>query len=84
MPSYMIRGLPEGLVSRAKAKAREAGAKLDDVLVRFLESYAQHGSIQSSGGHARKLAMTDEERAESARKAAEARWKGHQRDGGGD
>lgn len=79
MPSYMLRGLPDGLVARAKQKAREAGTTLDAVLRAFLASYAEHGSIQSSGGHARKLALTPEERTESALKAAQARWKGHQK-----
>jgi hypothetical protein len=81
MPSYMLRHVPDGLIAKAKAKAREAGTTLDAALLAFLKSYAEHGSIQSSGGHARKLALTPEERTESALRAAQARWKGHQRDG---
>lgn len=77
----MLRGLPDGLVARAKAKAREASTNLDAVLTAFLASYAEHGSIQSSGGHARKLALTPEERTKIAQKAAESRWKGHEREG---
>lgn len=75
MPSYMLRRLPAGLVARAKAKAREADTDLETVLTAFLESYAQHGSIASSGGHARKLALTPQQRTDIARKAAETRWK---------
>lgn len=75
MPSYMLRGLPPGLVARAKAMARDAGTSLDAALLAFLETYAEHGSIQSSGGHARKLSLTPQERTDSARKAADARWK---------
>lgn len=71
----MLRGLPPGLVARAKDKAREAETSLDAVLAAFLETYAEHGSIQSSGGHARKLALTPDERTDIARKAAETRWK---------
>jgi hypothetical protein len=75
MPSYMLRGLPPNVVARAKAKAREAGTTLDDVLIAFLETYAEHGSIASSGGHARALSLTPEQRTTIARKAAQARWK---------
>lgn len=71
----MLRGLPAGLVARAKAKAREANTTLDAALIAFLETYAEHGSIQSSGGHARALSLTPEERADIAKKAAKARWK---------
>ena len=42
----MIRGLPEGLISRAKERARERGEKLDDVLIAILTKYAG-GSWQS-------------------------------------
>ncbi len=71
----MIRKLPEGLVARAKAKAREAGTSLDAALITFLETYAEHGSVQSSGGHARKLALTPDERTDISRRAAQSRWK---------
>lgn len=74
MPSYVLRHLPADLIGRAKAKAREADTTLDAVLTRYLASYADHGSIQSSGGHARKLAMSPDARSESARKAALASW----------
>jgi len=74
MPTYTLRHLPEGLIPRATAKAREAGTVLDDtVLVKFLEMYAAHGSIQSSGGHARALSMTAEQRSASAKHAVQAR-----------
>lgn len=74
MATYALRGLTSDLVARAKARAREDGTTLDAVLIRYLQTYAEHGSPQSSGGHARKLSMTAEARSESARRAADARW----------
>lgn len=77
MPSYVLRHIPADLIGRAKAKAREAETTLDAVLLRYLETYAEHGSIQSSGGHARTLALTPLARSTIARQAATARWQGH-------
>ena len=77
MPSYMIRGLPAGLVARAKAHARELGASLDDVLAAFLARYADGTDPSSAGrkgGQARADALSPERRREIAQKAAQARW----------
>jgi hypothetical protein len=83
MVTYVLRGLTSDLVARAKAKARDAETTLDAVLIRYLETYAEHGSIQSSGGHARKLALTATQRSAIARQGAAARWKDHDRGSSG-
>lgn len=74
MPSYMLRGLPDRLVSRAKAKAREQNTTLDAVLIRYLETYAEHGNPQAKGAVAVNESKTPEERSEAGRKAVQARW----------
>lgn len=75
MPTYMLRGLPHDIVGRAKARAREAGTTLDEILIGFIVKYAAKGSIQAQGGRARAEALTPEERSASAQKAARARWR---------
>lgn len=75
MSTYTLRRVPDGLIARAKHRAREDDTSLDAILIRYLHTYAEHGSPQSSGGHARKLSMTADERSESAKRAATARWK---------
>ena len=75
MASYVIRNMPHGLISRAKAKARESGQHLDTVLVKYLETYAEHGNPQAAGARAVNENRTKRERSESARAAVEARWK---------
>jgi hypothetical protein len=79
MSSYMIRDLPPGLISRAKARAREEDTTLDVVLLRHLERYAEHGDPHAAagriGGAARAATLSPERRREIARKAATARWK---------
>lgn len=82
MPSYMIRDLPDGLIARAKAKARDAGQRLDAVLTKFLQSYAEHGTphvAQQRGGLARAANMTADERVAAARRALDARWEAHRK-----
>lgn len=80
MASYVIRHLSGELIGRAKATASKAGVSLDAVLIRFLESYAEHGTAfpaQSAGGLARAANQTPEERIDSARNAVNARWEKH-------
>ena len=77
MASYMLRGLPSGLIARAKARAREAGVTLDDVLVAFLERYAEGNDPSGAGrkgGAARAAKLSPERRTEIARHAANTRW----------
>jgi len=74
MSDYTIRGLSDYVITSAKARASKEGTPLDDILSAFLLTYVSHGRIQSRGGHARKKAMTAEQRRASARKAARARW----------
>ena len=74
MPSYMIRNLPDGLIGRAKTKAHEQQTSLDAVLIRYLETYAEHGNPQAKGARAVNESRTPEERSEAARKAVQARW----------
>lgn len=78
MASYVIRGLPEGLVGRAKAAARARGETLDDVLRQALESCAEGQSaaaeLGAKGGAARAANMSKRARSESARAAVTARW----------
>jgi hypothetical protein len=78
--TYVLRGIPPELIARARQRAQDEGTTLAAVIGRYLTTYAAHGSIQSSGGHARKLSLTPEQRRESARHAALARWQDHQRD----
>jgi hypothetical protein len=73
--------IPADVLASAHARAREDGTTLDAVLTWYLGFYACHGSMQSSGGHARKLSMSAKERSDAARKAAAARWKEHAPDG---
>ena len=75
MPSYMLRGIPDGVISRAKANARSEGTTLDDVLIRYLETYAEHGNPQSKGARAVNESRTAKERSEAARRAVQERWK---------
>ena len=73
MSSYMIRHVPEGVIPRAKAQARQASTTLDAVLVRFLEIYAAQGWPWSKAGQARAAQITPEERSEWGRKGGLAR-----------
>lgn len=79
MASYMIRGLPDGLVARAKAAARDRGEAFDDALRLWMASYADGQSAAAQfgarGGAARAANMTRKERSEAARAAVTARWK---------
>lgn len=78
MPSYMIRGLPAGLIQRAKARARDREDRLDAILIAALEAYAEGQTaaqqLAASGGHARAASLSDQERRDSAQRAAQARW----------
>jgi hypothetical protein len=47
MPSYMIRAIPDGLIARAKQRARHDATTLDAILIRYLETYSEHGSPQA-------------------------------------
>jgi hypothetical protein len=79
MSSYMLRGVPPGLVARAKDRARANGTTLDSALLEWLESYADgtdRASVGRKGGAARAASLTPERRAEIAKQGAEARWKG--------
>lgn len=74
----MIRGLPDGLIARAKARSRAEDRRLDDVLIAMLDAYASGQLPQQLGqlgGAARAAALSDEERSAIAKKAADARWK---------
>lgn len=41
---YALNGIPKDILKRAKDQARERGACLDDVVVRFITDYAQSDS----------------------------------------
>lgn len=78
MSSYMIRGVPPGLIQRAKAQARAREEKLDDVLIHAMQEYAEGTDRTQTGeraGKARAAALSENERSAIARKAAETRWK---------
>lgn len=78
MASYMIRGIPDGLVATAKARARADGTRLDAVLIgamlRFAQGMTPAAELGAKGGAARAANMTEAERSESAKRAASARW----------
>lgn len=74
MPSYMLRGLPAGLVARAKERARADDTTLDAVLMRYLLTYAEQGATGSAGGRARAARLTPAERRGIAQRAARVRW----------
>lgn len=74
MATYALRGLDAATINRAKARARERGTSLDDVLRDYLTAYADGETAQQAGGRARAAAMTADERSAQARRAAEARW----------
>ena len=74
MPSYMIRAIPDGLIARAKQRARHDATTLDAILIRYLETYSEHGSPQAAGGRALQAGRTRAERRASAQHAARARW----------
>lgn len=73
MATYALRGLTPDTIHRAKARAREAGTSLDDVLREYLRVYAC-GDRGVAGGHARAAALSPERRSELARAAAMSRW----------
>jgi hypothetical protein len=70
----MIRHLPPGLIGQAKDRARQDDTTLDAVLMRYLQTYAQHGSPQAAGARAVNARRTEAERHEAASLAALARW----------
>lgn len=74
MPSYTIRHLSAEVIASAKAKARDAGTSLDDVLRDYLTAYASGATAGQRGGAARAKALSAEERREIAVRAARARW----------
>ena len=77
MSSYMVRGIDAEVIRRAKAKAKEHNTHIDAVLIRFLETYAEHGHPQSVGGKTAMGNRTPEERSELGKQAAAKRWEGH-------
>lgn len=56
--SYIIRHVPEGLIAKAKARARERGERLDDMLIRTLEEYSAGARATDPG--ARPLPVINE------------------------
>lgn len=66
--------LPPGLLARVRIQARNAGTTINEVMIRYLETYAAHGHPQAAGARAVNASKTAEERSASARKAARARW----------
>jgi hypothetical protein len=74
MLSYVLRALPDGLILRAKQRARADGTTLDAVLLRYLETYAEHGNPQAKGARAVNASRTPQDRRDAARRAAQTRW----------
>lgn len=73
MASYTLRGLTADTVARAKARARDAGTSLDDVLRDYLQTYADPLPRGVAGARARADALSPERRTDIARQAALAR-----------
>lgn len=71
-----IHGLPPAILRQAQARAEAAGESLSDVLRRLVARYAEHGEHGQRGGYARAESLSQEQRSDSARKAAQARWQG--------
>lgn len=83
MAEWRLRGLPEPLWRRVRAKA---GDRLRDVLLGLLRAYADGeidplhptdgvaAAMGAKGGTARAAAMDPEARRQSAQRAAQARW----------
>ena len=79
MSTYALRRLDPDIVQRAKARARDAGTSLDDVLRAALKAYADgHDTaaqqLGAEGGRASAAARTPRERSEAGRHAVRARW----------
>jgi hypothetical protein len=74
MATYVLRHVTPDAIAAAKQRARNAGTSLDDVLRAYLEQYAAGETAQQKGGQARAQSLTADERSDSARRAAEARW----------
>lgn len=73
MATYALRQIDPEIIAKAKQRARAAGTSLDDVLRGYLVTYAA-GDRGVAGGRARAASLTPGERADSARRAAKARW----------
>ena len=76
MATYALRRLDPDTITRAKARAHDAGTSLDAVLREYLTTYAG-GDRGVAGGHARAAALSATQRRESAQRAARARWDQH-------
>lgn len=75
MASYTIRDCDPATVQAARDRARDAGTDLASVLRAYLAAYADGTDAATAGGHARAAVLTPEERSDSARRAAQARWR---------
>jgi hypothetical protein len=73
MPMYALQ-LDRDLIARAKDRARADDTTLDAVLLRYLTTYAEHGSPQAAGARAVNAQRTGSERSAAARHAVSARW----------
>lgn len=69
-----IHGLPPAILRQAKSRAEADGESLSDVVRRLVTRYAEHGEHGQRGGYARAESLSPEQRSDSARKAAHARW----------
>lgn len=74
MPMLVLRGLDAALIGRVRAYARTHNLSLPDACAALLTRALAEVTATSQGGHARAAALSPEQRTESARRAAIARW----------
>jgi hypothetical protein len=74
MPSLMLRRLPPDLVARIRAYAAELQIGTPEAATRLLTIGLDALASVSRGGHARREALTPDQRQAMARHAAKTRW----------
>lgn len=74
MPILHLRAVPSDLMTRIKTSARDAKEPIDQHAIALLDTALDAQDARSRGGRDRAARMTDEQRSESARRAAAARW----------
>jgi len=74
MPTLHLRGVSPELLARLRAGARLRDQPLDTYALNTLQHGQDAREARSSGGHARSVTMTTQQRQDAARTAARARW----------
>lgn len=74
MPTLHLRGVSPELLARLRAGARERDLPIDQYAIDTLQRGVDSQEARVRGGVAVSARLTDDERQERARKAAQARW----------